>query len=354
MIFLSFFTVVSLKKIFELLVMKVIPLSLIVKLFLLSLPYYLHLILPMSVLLACLLGFSKMSSQFEVLALKTSGLSLFSMFFPVCLFACAVSMVSFVLQETVVPWSVATFDTLYTKLSEQPVNTKGNTIFLKTFLEDGRTPRRFFYAEEFDLKTKVLTNVTDIEFNEGVIAEIVSAESAHWLGSSWEFQDGKVHRFSKKGQPEQVITFKSHVLRLLETPGDILARQKNPEDLTIKELYQQIRFLKRVQSESAPNKERQLFDPVLGYQVYLHWRFSLPLTAVLFAIIGTAMGITTKPYGSFFGIGVAALIIFPYYYLSQYMMQMGKAGYVSPAVSIWLPYGIFTLAGIGLMIRRAG
>lgn len=354
MIFLSFFTVVSLKKIFELLVMKVIPLSLILKLFFLSFPYYLHLILPMSVLFACLLGFSKLSSQFEVLALKTSGFSLFSMFFPVLLFASVVSMVSFVLQETVVPWSVATFDVLYAKLSEQPGNSKGSTIFLKTLERDGRTPKRFFYAEEFDLKRNILTNVTDIEFNKGVIAEIVNAKSAHWLGRAWEFQNGQVHRFAETGKPEQVITFERHVLRLLETPSDLVTRQKSLEDMTIKELYQQIRFLKKVRAGESPQKSPQLFDPMLGYKVYLHWRFSLPLTAILFAIIGTGMGITTKPYGSFFGLGIAALIIFPYYYFSQYMMQMGKAGYVPPAVSIWLPYCVFTALGCGIMIKRAG
>ena len=138
-----------------------------------------------------------------------------------------------------------------------------------------------------------------------------------------------------------------------ETPRDIMNQQKNPERMTLKELYEQIRFLRKTHVENMPLNELPFFDPMRGYLVNVNVHFAIPFTAILFAVIGTAMGITTKPYGSFLGIGISAIIIFAYHTVSSYTMYMGKGGYLSPAVSVWSSYVIFALIGTALLAKKA-
>lgn len=347
MIFLSIFTAAgSLNQIVQLLITQMLPASVVIKLFLLSLPRFLHLILPMSVLLATLLGLSRISSQYEVLALKASGVSLFSIFYPVLIFACFVSMASFVLQETIVPWTQLSYDRMIARLARggKEMETERKSIFLKTLDEDGRTLKRVFYAERYDLSKKELLKVWDLEFVHGLVAENIIAKKAQWKEHSWEFHEGKINRFNDQGQLQQIISFEKHVIRMNETPQEILRQQEDPDNMTLKELLAHIQFARKFQRDI----------PLTDYLVQMHVHFAIPLTAILFAIIGTALGITTKPYGSFLGIGLSALIIFGYHMVSSYTLYMGKAGYLSPAFSVWLSYGFFALIGVVLLLKKAG
>src|SRR6185369_15687151 len=60
---------------------------------------------PMALLLAILLGFGRLASDSEVVALKTSGVSLYQMTMPVALFMVLASLATFAIAIWVRPWS---------------------------------------------------------------------------------------------------------------------------------------------------------------------------------------------------------------------------------------------------------
>ena len=61
----------------DMVINKGVELTQVIKIFLLFLPYVLIFTIPISVLSAVLLGFGRLSSDNEVIALRTSGISLY-------------------------------------------------------------------------------------------------------------------------------------------------------------------------------------------------------------------------------------------------------------------------------------
>ena len=92
-------------KLVELVVNRGVPLLDIVETFALILPGFLEVTVPMALLLAILLGFGRLASDSEVVALKTSGVSLYQMTVPVVAFTVLASLATFVIAIWVRPWA---------------------------------------------------------------------------------------------------------------------------------------------------------------------------------------------------------------------------------------------------------
>lgn len=82
----------------EMVLNKGVPLIDILKLFAFLLPSFLVLTLPLAFLLGVLLGFGRLSSEAEVIALKSSGISLYDMAKPVLALAVAISLATALLS----------------------------------------------------------------------------------------------------------------------------------------------------------------------------------------------------------------------------------------------------------------
>jgi lipopolysaccharide export system permease protein len=108
---LSVFTLVLLiariVRLVEMVVNRGVPLTEMLTLFSLILPAFLEVTVPMALLLAILLGFGRMSADSEIVAMKTSGISLYQMMVPVAVFTAIVCLLTFWLAVSVRPWSNA-------------------------------------------------------------------------------------------------------------------------------------------------------------------------------------------------------------------------------------------------------
>ena len=92
-------------KLVELVVNRGVPLLDILKTFSLILPAFLEVTVPMALLLAILLGFGRLASDSEVVALKTSGVSLYQMTIPIAVFTALACLATFAIAIWVRPWS---------------------------------------------------------------------------------------------------------------------------------------------------------------------------------------------------------------------------------------------------------
>ncbi|KUK42188.1 MAG: Permease YjgP/YjgQ family protein, partial [Thermovirga lienii] len=77
----------------------------VAKLFAYKLPEVIVMTLPMASLLACLLTFSRLSSQSEIVALRASGVAFQRILVPILIAGTLVSMVALAFNETLVPLS---------------------------------------------------------------------------------------------------------------------------------------------------------------------------------------------------------------------------------------------------------
>lgn len=134
------------------------PLWTVARLFAYSLPQVINYTFPMSMLLATLMAFGKLSSSSEIVAMKSGGVSYYRIVAPVLVVGFVVSMFSVIWAEKVVPPCNAEQRRILTQ--EIRGNTKPRTqehVVIKML--KGST-QRITYARSFDEKTGILDKVT--------------------------------------------------------------------------------------------------------------------------------------------------------------------------------------------------
>jgi lipopolysaccharide export system permease protein len=92
-------------KLVELVVNRGVPLLQMIKIFLYVTPAFFEVTVPMAFLLALLWSFGRLSADREITALKSCGISLYQMAFPVGIFTFFVLGGTFLLTLYVRPWS---------------------------------------------------------------------------------------------------------------------------------------------------------------------------------------------------------------------------------------------------------
>ena len=178
---ISAFTIVSLSVgvMFDL-IRKIVeyglPIFIALKIFFLSLPGFLVIAFPMSVLLSCLLTYGTLSSNSEILALKSLGINNYRIVLPSLVLAVFMTFLTFTFSDNLVPISnrVAA-DLLQNSLGKSMRTEKGkyNISFSKYgSIIDGKTNKpidgashltHIFYARRF-LK-KIMYDVTVVDFS---------------------------------------------------------------------------------------------------------------------------------------------------------------------------------------------
>ena len=146
----------------------------VARLFVYSLPEVINYTFPMSMLLAALMAFGKLSGSSEITAMKAGGVSYYRIVTPVLIVGFLVSMFSLVWAEKVVPAAkveCARIVDYEIKNSTKPTG-ETNHIVIKSF--KGST-QRIIYANKFDETQGKMTGITIEEFEKGSIARIQTA-----------------------------------------------------------------------------------------------------------------------------------------------------------------------------------
>ena len=81
-------------------------------------------------------------------------------------------------------------------------------------------------------------------------------------------------------------------------------------------------------------------------EVELSKRFSIPLSCILFGIIGVPLGITSRRSGKSGGFVFAILIILLYYVSLVLLQNFGRSGIINPYFSVWIPNIVLLVVAI--------
>ena len=98
---------------------KGLEMSVLIEVFVYAALNFVPMSLPIAILLASLMTFGNLGEQFELLAIKASGISLLRTMKPLAVFLCAVAIGSFYFQDHVIPYSQVKFWTLLYSMREK-------------------------------------------------------------------------------------------------------------------------------------------------------------------------------------------------------------------------------------------
>lgn len=318
-----------------------VPLNIILQLFLLSLPKIIVLTFPMSMLLAALLSFGRLSGNSEITAMKAGGVNFYRLVTPVLILAFLVSCVTFILNESIVPVTNHLYEVIVKEQVEKEKMPKSQQNIVVRQMENNHL-QRLFYAYEYNAKDQAMDKVTMQEFNQdSQVDKIVTAQKALWDGQRWIFYNGIMYYLSPDGKVNYTLAFQKEVLNLKATPKDVLAQQKKPEEMNLTELKQQIEVLRAQKAD------------VNVLLVNYHRRFAIPLASFVFTLIGAPLGLKPQRSSSSMGLGLSIIIIFIYYIILTVSGALGEGGAIPPVLSAWLPNLFLGISGCYLLQRAS-
>ncbi|WP_371372154.1 LptF/LptG family permease [Sporomusa aerivorans] len=316
------------------------PISTVIKLFFYSLPGIVVLTFPMSMLLASLLAFGRLSGSSEVTAMRSGGLSFFRLTVPVMITAFVVSMAAIVLNEEVVPAANAGYSYIVRYEIEKNSRPKSQEHIIVKDIKDGQI-ERLTYAQNFMADTNTLSKVSIQEFEGGRLVRVENAETAVWETDKWTMYNGAITDITEEGQTSHVLKFAKQIMPINKNPDSISREQKKPDEMSMKELKQTIAVLKQEYAKTS------------NYEVELYQRVSIPMASFVFALIGTPLGLSPNRSSSSIGLGLSIIIIFMYYAVLTVSGALGQGGAIPPLVAAWLPNIAGTVVGIYLIYKAS-
>jgi lipopolysaccharide export system permease protein len=285
---------------------------------------FLPAILPMSLLFAVLLTYARLSSDSEIVALKSVGLSTWHLLAPSLILGTLLSVLSAQTSFQIGPWGNRQFELLVTKLANSKVSAT---------LREGTFSEGFFdlviYADKIDGKTGHMSRVFIFdERDEKTPITVISKEGqivqeANDFGgkTTLHLKDGNIHR-SMLGNYTKV-DFDGYDIQMTTQAGDSY-REKSPQSLTYDDIVEGLKS-----KDVDPNR-------LLMFETEYHKRLALSLTCLTFSLIGVGLGTVTnrravKSSGIVYCIGVIVLY-WAFFVASE---TLARQGVVPPWLSIW-------------------
>src|SRR5262249_27291712 len=86
-------------------------------------------------------------------------------------------------------------------------------------------------------------------------------------------------------------------------------------------------------------------------QVQFYRKFSVPLFALIMAMLAVPFGFLVGNRGAMTGIGISIAIAIAYGGIGQLFEKVGDVNQLPPAMAAWAPDMVFSLAGLYLLLR---
>ncbi|HAE39068.1 MAG TPA: hypothetical protein DCG57_10580 [Candidatus Riflebacteria bacterium] len=307
-----------------------VKLSVMGRWFLNRLPQDMIFTFPMSVLLANLLVFGRMSKDSETTALRAGGTNFFRILLPVIAFALLITFISFTFNELVVPGSNERARNIRRQEIMRLIEPEASeNSIMRT--SDGA----FAYARKvFEKRGQMEKVLLEYYDDKGVLTKRISAATADWNGDAWILKHAVIQNYTQTAVPAPESMAAIRIDTIEETPEDFARQSKKPTEMSYNELKNRIDAYERAQ-----------FMDTTEMRVGLAMKTSLPFASFFFAIIGASFGLTNNRSGAFIGFGVSILIIFIYYVLMSFFSALGKSGHIPPMLAAWAQNIIFAFAG---------
>lgn len=308
-------------------------------------PLWLIQVLPLCSLIAVTSALGNMSAAGEITCLRASGVSTATLFKPLFWLALNLTLLTFLLGESLIPKTTFYARNLYRTQVDKVGLFKPiweNVIILAQ-------NRKRIAAKKLDLNKNQMDFVMVEEYGEEFnLRQTLSAKRAEWSETDgWVFYDGVIRLFSKEG--DEIIeeeSFLSARIVLPEKPVDFVPLRSSPEELSAKELKQQI------------FKSHQLGMPALKETVQYHLKFAFPFIHLLSLLVGAPIALRMTPAGGGRGkraydkmktIALSISIGLTYLTLMTLGEVLGTARKLPPWFAVWSTNFVFAAVGIYLI-----
>lgn len=296
-------------------------------------PYQMTLSFPVASLFGAVFTIALMSRHFEVTAAKASGISFYRIMTPIVVLGTLLSLVALGLGEVV------------------PITNRLRAEILGERGESGRTTRtRFVYGSDGGRAYTIRRLDTTRNRIDGLVIDRegtgpeyptyrLYAPRAIWQNQAWYLTDGYLHYYPARGQ---IVTFAFDTLvqrDFAESPQELLAEPKDPEEMNYRELGRFIESIQRSGGDVRPLVVERML------------KIAFPFSCLIIVLFGAPLGMSTGRRGPAVGVGVALATVLVYLIMVRISQGMGAGGLLPPWLAAWLPNLTFLAFGVVLLGR---
>ncbi len=354
------------------------------QLILLSIPQFLLYTFPFSSLTASSMVIGDLSSSNEILAMRSSGISMRRIFIPIIALSLVFSFATFLTADKALPWSTKAYKELYTdlmrdlptlELMSNTSNTIGdrimvnkevsgstvNDIILFDLAKKGDSQvlsspkgevtlidlQNFIYR--LDLENPLIFSSHDKDISSWTLSEAKQAQFyLNFSGQVASLSTALPSQLSIAELKERIATYKVALLEDLEIHARKIRSQQ--EELT------RVRALgDSVQAEGLQKKITELKDnpPINFYYQYyraeLNKKYALSAACSMLIFLTFSLSFFRVKHGRLIGFGLSMLVAVLYWYMLFFaQMQIFSVSF-NPAFLIWAPNVLLFSLGIFLL-----
>lgn len=293
--------------------------------------------LPMAAMMGITIGFARLSSDSEILALKASGISIYQILPPVIIVASLIALLTSYFSIKLIPLSEVAMKQLTYQLLKEKIN-EG----VKEHVFTEALGEVVVYIDKIDKSTGDWKNVW-VSDTRGVDNPIITMASTGSMTSnissmmvSIMLQNGSLHK--PGNESAQIVEFEQYQINIPLHPPTSKSTTVKKTSLSMKDLREEVKI-----AETELNKRKYLIE--------VHKRFVLPIGCLIISLIGLPLGLQARPGKKAIGIQ-AGLAIFVFYYI---FFTLGKTlaeeGVLPVTIAMWTPNTLFFVLALFWIVR---
>ena len=329
----------------DLLVNKGIGFLDISKFIVLLMPSFLMFTIPMSLLVAILIGLGRLSGDNEITVMKASGISLYQLSQPIAVAAVIAFISTSIITLFLVPQSnYATKIHLYNVSKQKASIGIREKVFVDYF------KGLLIYAEKIPLDGAYMEGVLIADTRLTDEPNTIIAKKAYLISDPKELtvtlrlENGSTHTVDPDLQNYRKMDFAVYDVNL--DIGSSLfdekkLKEKSSGEMTVLELRERL---------GKSGLEKQHLREVA---IELNKKLSMPMSCLILGLLGVPLGIRTQRSAKSWSISIAFALVVLYYMLQLGGEALVQTGQVTPFIGTWVPNLIFGLAGVILFSMTA-
>jgi lipopolysaccharide export system permease protein len=304
-----------------------------------SLPFFLAFITPMSVMMAVLLTFLRMSGDNEIMALKACGMHPNRFLAPVLVFCLMGWLVTIAITTVGLPWGNRSYFKLSMELAQSHVDA---VIKQRTFIDSFQG--LMLYVNQVNLRKRTLTDVFIEDQRNKEIHNIIVAPAGRIYSDPLnqvirlQLFKGTINQVDLDRQTAHTIAFESYVMTLdLKEMLDQGAIKRKPiEEMGVIELSRFIR--------STEKGTKDYYKALMKF----HEKFALPMACFALGLVAIPLGMLSARGKRSMGAVLGIILFLTYYILLSMGWSFGESGALPPLVGMWMPN--LAMGGMGILL----
>ena len=337
-IFLFLYVVIDLLTNLEDVIKLHIHFNVLVKYYLLNLPFMFIKVAPFACLLSTLYTFGQLNHNNEIIAMRSSGLSVFQISKTIIMLGLLVSLVVFWLNGLIMPPALAQAQRIKAQIEENKKPKEKKQEIINNLCVYGLR-NRLFFINKFYSSENIMQGIIILEHDEhqNLIKKVVANKGVYQEGL-WKFYQSITYNFDSNGQIiTEPVYMEEEIMSIPETPRDFINQRQHIEHMTIKDLDGYIWRLSRSGATSV----------IRNLKIDLYQKYTSPFTSLIIVILGIPFSLVLRRRATgLSSIGISIMVGFLYYILDAICVTIGKGGLIPPFLAASLSHIIALTLGI--------